>query len=1543
MASSNLSKAFKKKKIKQFNYDRSKGIDASIYEQRAYEFLVRTQEAKEWVQDMIEEELPPGTANFGDSLRDGVVLCRLSNAIIPGFVTKINRPRIGSVLEFMATDNINQFFRVCEAVNFPKLYLFEVPDLWENKNIYKVVHTVHTLAHFLNERGKGVKIKNLTNAGLEFDEDEIQKTKDELKRLEEQQGMMVNFINPGGDDDLDDEDDESEDPLDELADPDQCEMVGEGSSRAVAGERSQFEIIAKDVNGDEISEGGEHFSIVLFLDSDPSVRVQGTVKDLDNGRYLADYTPEKSGQYTLEVHLIDIPDEDDEDEDGEAEPEALLIKGCPKPVQVAPNPVSDPTKCEVHGTGSETAVAGVESTFTLVSRDRFGNQGAGNEKFSAKLVSDSATVDATVEDNGDGTYSISYVCPMSGSYALQISLDDNDIAVGGETKSIIVKDAGVSDPGKTKLSGTTLDQLSSIRAGQPIEFTIEAKDKHGNQRESGGEQFSVELTSDDAEFVGTVTDTNDGRYTVSVNPTKSGSYKLKIMLDDEHEVASYDVTVADSGKTHAGSCTVVSEEDYRRVKAGEIRTLIVEARDEYGNLRLDGGEKFLLNIVSKTSFEPVPSDNITTKDIGGGKYEMTYVVESAGDYALEILHQPDDEDVANNIKDFPCDLVVEDSGVTDPQMTAFEGEGLHRAVSNQPAKFTILCRDKYGNNRALGGDTVEVVLINNKRKLQFNAEVTDLEDGSYEVNYLATTSGDYRVEVTINGVPVDNEALRGKGIAGNLFVEAPAAKELSEDELKVIQDHDLLSSLVNNFHVEQDNENLVEQTAEYREKLIRQIRTNTQVEQEVKDLERKIQLLINNRVKVDELILAKRSRGPFRRKVKQNKDEPGTTDSKSKLQEKEVLENYSKLFYLLQTESKYLAQLLYMVPQDKVDSFLQTTILTLYGYAFSPREEYLILNLFRETLELEIGKAKDAIRFLNQNPVLPKMVLTYGRRFQGKQFLQKVLFDKILSKILDDKELNLELNAVKILRDNISKEEVRTGVKAKINVKELTYQKAMEDEAVRKVVMERTERLTELCQEILGGIIDNVDQIPYGLRWVSKQINELLKSKHPESSDAERASVIGYIIYYRYMNPAIVSPDAFELTSKKINMNMRNNLVVISKVLTNLTNNVLFDPKIEEQMTVMNDWLKASQDAYINKFIMNLIGVGDPEETLGVHQYLELTQKKTPSITITWEEIFSTHGLLVKYLNRLAPEEDDDLRKLLAQFDGEFETHFDGDRNEEINLPLQNMFASSEIEKAEKVSPKQLYEQTKEAFRFVLRAIPTDNLGENVVDTLKIAQEQANAMLKEDKDNAIAPQVLSRIKQIEESFADLEEAGILEKSNNYRQMLVDITKEIQNQKQVRERQRKDLERLKESLVSLESHHEFLMERVKEFEAYIEDCRMKHFSEGYGGKAAKRRKRKKAKGGKHKFSYKQLKDKGVIDELNVMKSQRNKIKFSIAMVEPGIFEVQAILAGMVVKTLDIKLDDLLDRQAKGQQVIRFDNVSLNVNMTLHVLTKLFAAK
>jgi len=90
------------------------------------------------------------------------------------------------------------------------------------------------------------------------------------------------------------------------------------------------------------------------------------------------------------------------------------------------------------------------------------------------------------------------------------------------------------------------------------------------------------------------------------------------------------------------------------------------------------------------------------------------------------------------------------------------------------------------------------------------------------------------------------------------------------------------------------------------------------------------------------------------------------------------LEGYSKLFYLLQVNPLYLVNFIFF-QFEGADKFIETLILTLYGYAYSPREEFLLLQLFDAATAREIKNLSSLNAFSEEAQVLIKMILAYTR------------------------------------------------------------------------------------------------------------------------------------------------------------------------------------------------------------------------------------------------------------------------------------------------------------------------------------------------------------------------------------------------------------------------------------------------------------------------------------------------------------------------------------------------------------------------------------
>ncbi len=137
---------------------------------QAYEYLCHIGEAKEWIEDIIHKPIPP-IVQLEEALRDGVTLAEIVQALHPEKTLRIFRhPK----LQFRHSDNIAIFFRFLAEVELPELFRFELIDLYEKKNIPKVIYCIHALSWLLYRKGiVQFRIGNLVGQ-LEFEHHELE-------------------------------------------------------------------------------------------------------------------------------------------------------------------------------------------------------------------------------------------------------------------------------------------------------------------------------------------------------------------------------------------------------------------------------------------------------------------------------------------------------------------------------------------------------------------------------------------------------------------------------------------------------------------------------------------------------------------------------------------------------------------------------------------------------------------------------------------------------------------------------------------------------------------------------------------------------------------------------------------------------------------------------------------------------------------------------------------------------------------------------------------------------------------------------------------------------------------------------------------------------------------------------------------------------------------------------------------------------------------------------------------------------------------------
>lgn len=156
--------------------------------------------------------------------------------------------------------------------------------------------------------------------------------------------------------------------------------------------------------------------------------------------------------------------------------------------------------------------------------------------------------------------------------------------------------------------------------------------------------------------------------------------------------------------------------------------------------------------------------------------------------------------------------------------------------------------------------------------------------------------------------------------------------------------------------------------------------------------------------------------------------------------------------------------------------------------------------------------------------------------------------------------------------------------------------------------------------------------------------------------------------------------------------------------------------------------------------------------------------------------------------------------------------------------------------------------------------------------------------------------------------------------------------EVANRQEVREQQRKERMRLTLALRDLRKHGSYLNDQITSYNNYLKDV-LHHYGPKEGKKQIK----------PVKFSYKDLAKQGVIVSSEVPKLGQKTTTFHISSETPGVFDIEAKMASKTVDTIQLELDDLLEKSHSNIAVLKLENVTLDVNLTLHLLNRYFLKK
>uniref|UniRef100_A0A8C2D1I6 IQ motif containing GTPase activating protein 1 n=1 Tax=Cyprinus carpio TaxID=7962 RepID=A0A8C2D1I6_CYPCA len=753
-----------------------------------------------------------------------------------------------------------------------------------------------------------------------------------------------------------------------------------------------------------------------------------------------------------------------------------------------------------------------------------------------------------------------------------------------------------------------------------------------------------------------------------------------------------------------------------------------------------------------------------------------------------------------------------------------------------------------------------------------------------------------------------------------------------------------------------------------REEVITNIRSNQQLENDLNLMDIKIGLLVKNKITLQEVVshskkLTKKNKGELSNLMMMNKQKGGLKALSKEKREK--LEAYQFLFYLLQTNPTYLAKLIFQMPQNKSTKFMDSVIFTLYNYASNQREEYLLLNLFKTALQEEIKSKVDHIQeIVTGNPTVIKMVVSFNRGARGQNALRQILAP-VVKEIMDDKALNIKTDPVDIYKSWVNQMESQTGEASKLPY-DVTPEQAMSHEEVRTRLEASIKNMRTVTDKFLSAIIVSVDKIPYGMRFIAKMLKDTLNERFPDATEDELLKIVGNLLYYRYMNPAIVAPDAFDIidlsAGGQLTTEQRRNLGSIAKMLQHAASNKMFLGD-NAHLNPINEYLSNSYQKFrYKRFFLSACDAPSLEDKFNVDQYSDLVTLTKPVIYISIGEIINTHTLLLDHQDAIAPDHNDPIHELLDDLGevptiesliGESPLPPDDPNKEmmgktEVSLTLTNKFDVPDEANAE-MDAKTLLLNTKRLIVDVIRFQPGETLTE-ILETVASPEQEAEyqrAMQRRAIRDAKTPEKMKQAKpvvddsltlqgkkdKIKSNLQRLGELGKVHPEKKYQDLINDISKDIRNQRRYRQRRKAELVKLQQTNAALNSKTNFYNVQIDYYNQYIKTC-MDNLANN---------KAKKSKQVSQKYTAARLHEKGVLIDIEDL--QYKNVIFEISPSEVvGAFEVKAKLMGVHLETLMLEYQDLLQLQYEGVAVMKlFDRATVNVNLLIFLLNKKFYGK
>lgn len=1099
---------------------------------QAYEYLCHIGEAKEWIEDITHNPLPP-IVQLEEALRDGVTLAEIVQALHPGQPLRIFRhPK----LQYRHSDNIAVFFRFLAEVELPELFRFELIDLYEKKNIPKVIHCIHALSWLLYRKGiVDFRIGNLVGQ-LEFEHHELEEMQKGLDKagvsMPSFAGMDASF---------------SAEP-ESAPEPEPLESEDERVKRELGENEFMITDLQGQIRGAVVRIGLGQQMQGLWSSEEKLADLQAIIQ----GNWARQVFQYRLGmelfatkfQSNVRGFIERRRQQDKESRWKGKEKEIIVLQSLVRARRA--REAAHYLKKSVRKEGS--AVKWVQAAI----------RGALKRKLLGEQVECARDAETSIEQ---------LQAAIRGALQRKYFDDDYEQAKNAE-KSIKKLQAAVrgalqrlefdEQSDKVKATATNIGQLqAAIRGYQQRGSITELRQNTGEAEESIRElQSSIRAALQRKNLAQQLTQVRD---------TKEGVTFLQAVLRGMLQ-----------RRTIHNDKLMLQESDgvFTKVQAaGRGIAIRLRLAEQFAALEALSGLWRALQAVSRGALLRRKLHNIR-RQLASQVHDITNIQATIRG-----------RNIRREMNQLMCSLssVASETPMIQSASRAFllrkRQSNIMRSLQSHVSYISTLQGCIRGwlirqNNQLLHQElssiTPEIVHLQAlSRAMVLRGEVgillDQLEDEEPAIAELQSHIRGLLVRETFAEKQRYFKANMEKVVKVQSFIrgrlQGEAYKSLTNGTNPPVGTVKGFVHLLNDSDFDFDEEVEFERL---RKTVVQHVRQNELADQYITQLDIKIALLVKNKITLDEVVKHQKHFGGDAGRLLTNTEisskDPFDLKALNKTSRRK-LEQYQELFFILQTQPQYLARLFKrfreQAASEKECERIKHLIMGLFGYAQKRREEYYLLKLITRSMREEIDRCPSIKDYLRGNFFWAKLFAAYVKSPRDRKYLRDILAPLIKDNIIDVSDLDLESDPMLIYLSAIENEQLRTGRRSKRSP-DIPREEAIRDEETKRTFIAHLQDLRDIADQFFAALEDHLHKMPFGVRYIAQQMFESLMSRFKHEEQGHVLQIVGCWLWKSYLQPALTEPEKFGVLDRALSQDHRRNVGEVGKVLGQVAAGRLF-------------------------------------------------------------------------------------------------------------------------------------------------------------------------------------------------------------------------------------------------------------------------------------------------------------------------------------------------------------------------------------------------